>query len=377
MRQARRLIRLAAAKRRDDEPQRRRWNYRVRDTFGRAPPLPSDTRGETVLKSVPAWKRGRASYFISQNGSKAYWYGPSDPKRRPKRGFDVGSLEDLKLQARRGGVLLPARATPAPGSRKIAVDADLRDILERGDKIRIGDHAVFVKAVAEDHVMLRICWLFESNEDLPIFHMPPLGLGGRVALKARREAYENYLTQSTIVATRHIVLWLAAKEKYYAKRWRPSRYATKLKRRSRRHEQLAERIRWRTVYYQLVSERKPVVVDDDEDDAVVSAGGRRKKPNPLADRNAPAPESFADIEALKNQARENAYMGVGDGPPAIEETAWVECVDEASGKRAWRHRFTDEVTTEKPDELKTQRELDFEAAKRARTQKSVGRRGLL
>jgi len=123
-----------------------------------------------------------------------------------------------------------------------------------------------------------------------------------------------------------------------------------MKRRSKRHEELALRLKWRTVSYQATSD----LVDGDS--------GAENDVAPKVD-----PHTHEELEQQKQQQREDAYLGT-TAPP---ESEWEEFIE--NGQSGWRNQVTLEVAFEKPDELKTEAERARDQA-RKRMQKAKERR---
>lgn len=90
--------------------------YKISDVFGRAPVVYSDTTEEHALREVPWVFRQRAREHIWKNQSDWGFYRTSrtDPRKgEPKRGFAVGTIQELSEQAKKGGNKLLNRFTSA------------------------------------------------------------------------------------------------------------------------------------------------------------------------------------------------------------------------------------------------------------------------
>jgi len=107
------------AHRREDRLVRRTWPYQLASFFGLTPALHTDTREEQAIRHVPWWTRHRAREYIWTNKSDwAHFYTskpdqadffqsyreryniPHRHKGEAKRGFDVGTIEELADQVR-------------------------------------------------------------------------------------------------------------------------------------------------------------------------------------------------------------------------------------------------------------------------------------
>lgn len=365
MRSRRRIERMKWAKRRqEDRAQRKTLKFKVLDVLGRAPDLPSDTRREAVLKRIPVWRRSRAAYFVEQN----VWVAPSNLKHRPRRGFESYDLDVLRLQAQVGGVALPAFARPKAGSCIVEVTCvagfSLESRVRPGNRLRLGSTLVEVAprcdAVKRDRLTLRYCWRDDTTDQLPIFRLPPVvSVFGKLVLQIRREAYENVASQMVLEGVIKGVSVVASLEKRVARKFRSSNppLANVIKRASKRHYCIAQHLRWRTVAYQFDVRAHP-----SRGESIQGEGSSTNyKPATRLDA-VPVQATLDEREAAKEVARQNAYLG--NARP--EHSDWVKFIEASSGRMGWKNEFSGECTFEKPYDLKSQAELDFERAKQHR-----------
>ena len=355
------------------------------DLIGCAPFLSSDAKEQLAVKRVALWKhkssdeiflvksssgirhedfsarvyllfdyrRARARYFISQNGADICWRAndAADPKKCPARGFDVALLTELCDQAIYGGVRLPGRAFPLAGQKSVAVSHDLSGLVRQNDRIRIGKrlcriHAARPDAVAKESLQLRFCWLGENYSrelageggGLCLYRLPPQARAGKFWTMLGRTSYENQLTQGVIKRYRGLHVGIGHQQKILAKRLRPwlPKIAEKIKKWSKDHDLMQERIKWWTWDWQVLLE------------------ARQKKADREAVRQGMSMEAR---EAMRDEERKNAYMGLAPK----SETMWKQI--EVDGKPVWKHVKTGEITAEKPKELKSASELAHEEAK--------------
>lgn len=303
MRHRRRILRIAYAKRVADRPQRGSLRYRFLDYFGKAPNLASDSRSETVLKRIPAFRRRRAIKFISQNE----WVAPEDPKKLRKRGFDAfDDLDVLKLQARLGGVALPARGVPKAGSRHVEIYCadgfDLKCRVAPNDRLYLGKTLVYVVQVEAAKLTMRTCWLLDTDRDgqtFPIYLLPPLSSSvDRAVATWQILARENCVSQTIIECAHSVTVGVAETEKSVAKRYRRKypRMATRLKTRSKRHYRMAERIRWRTLVYQRAEDEALL-------DEMLAPPSTRKRQDKSQEE---------DVETALDKMREASYLAEDD-----------------------------------------------------------------
>ena len=130
--------------------------YRLRDVFGTNPPLKSDTREERALQRIPAFMRERAREYIWRNKEDWGYFRVSRTiprKGEPKVGFDVGSVEELIDQARRGGYRLPGRVSLVSGSREASCSVDLDQFALANRFVRI-DGSVYLVSEASGRVIV-------------------------------------------------------------------------------------------------------------------------------------------------------------------------------------------------------------------------------
>ena len=383
LKERRSALRRAWRRRKADDRIRTKLGYKLLDVIGKAPLLKSDTRKERVLKTVPQWKRAEATDFIEQNQPDDLWYVtfPTnfedlplnqgevlDRKKRPKRGFEIGEMDELRSQALRGGVLLPAKATPTPGKRTVLITKSLIDIVSPGDRLIIGKSFVRVErsedAVSDASIRLRWAWLPRKPDvTYSVYRLPPQEPLARFISLCCVRTSESCIAQQLIAERRvDAVNLLVSGERSLARKLRhrfPS-LANAVKRRSKHHEHLATRLKWRTVAYQAGSDDTP----QQSDHGLTSD---------VDDKPEAVPLTQAELDDQKNQRREDAYLGKQQQDPKQEDSNW----EEISGG-TWRNRVTGEESTEKPDDLKTSKELALEQAKRrmqkAKDQKQRRRR---
>jgi hypothetical protein len=213
-----RLRSMFRLRRREDALYRsQRW-YQVRDFFGRAPMLTSDSTEERVLKRMWLWSRESARRYILQNYDEWAYYrlrhrhppstahpqhAPQHPfqpqhdkhgkkqqpqqpqpspqqlqspsqavvpslhvhatrKGVPKRGFDVGDVDDLIEQAMYGGYRLPGRVTVRENDQYAETQYNLMPYLRRGEIVRIHRRYFGVIAVEATRVKLSRKWYISA-----------------------------------------------------------------------------------------------------------------------------------------------------------------------------------------------------------------------
>ena len=147
---------------------RKTVSYCVKDLIGMAPHLSTDTREETVLKTIPMFRRHQARKFISLNQSDLDFYQMccdiSDLQRKGirKRGFELGTLGELTNQALYGGFRLP-------GGIFLKFDSDVHrtytdlsclpsEVISVGCLIRINKEIFQVKDIKENSIKFDRPW---------------------------------------------------------------------------------------------------------------------------------------------------------------------------------------------------------------------------
>lgn len=169
----RRFFRLRQS---DDKHFRNKLIYRIRDVFGLNPPLKSDSREERALKSIPAFMREGAREYILKNKEDWAFFRLSrtDPRKGvPKMGFDVGSIEELADQAKRGGYRMPGRVSLIPGKSEAKCTANLDQFSIINRFIRIGESVYLVTDVGEKLIVLDRNAHPEAAESLALLYLLP------------------------------------------------------------------------------------------------------------------------------------------------------------------------------------------------------------
>ena len=91
-------------RKKETSKKRNTFTYKVLDFFSKAPILFSDTKEEKILKRVNIFWRQSVKQIIWKNQSDWGFYKHLNPcKGIPKRGFDVGTIEELIDQSQNGG----------------------------------------------------------------------------------------------------------------------------------------------------------------------------------------------------------------------------------------------------------------------------------
>lgn len=143
--------------------------YRFLLLFGWAPRLSGDTMEEAVLKTVSVLSRSRAMRYIYQNRQDLLWYPPpsADPmilagRAAAKRGFEVGTYEELCAQAKWKGVRLPGEVAVKYGACVIVTSKDLSDIVAENDLVRLKGRLMKVTSVSPAALEVDSYWAMPS-----------------------------------------------------------------------------------------------------------------------------------------------------------------------------------------------------------------------
>eukprot|EP01039_Chlorochromonas_danica_P008918 gene8917-9836_t len=175
MKKRRQLLRRAYRLRKKENLEiRSTWGYRFWTSWGRGPELVSDTREERVLNVLPWYRRPIAKTFIMANIEDWGWYqlssssstsisSSSTRKGNPRKGFEVGSIEELRDQARFGGYHMPGRVIVQVAERTFTTTQDLRDFLHPGELVRIRNRIFGVITVDQDSIKVNRLWREEHS----------------------------------------------------------------------------------------------------------------------------------------------------------------------------------------------------------------------
>lgn len=172
-----RVLRRQYNARRREQPKRETISYRFLDFIGCAPMLTSDTTEDIVLKHLPKLYRLRAKQYIDKNMEDwGYFREATHKKGTPHTGFDVGAVEELVDQAKRGGYRMPGRCFVKYAKSSFKTTVDLSQQLQVGDIIRIRRFLFRVRDVREDALVTDRRWRLmpdeEYNRGEVVYRMP-------------------------------------------------------------------------------------------------------------------------------------------------------------------------------------------------------------
>jgi hypothetical protein len=328
LRAGRRRMREQYRQRKQDDAVRRQRLYRLLDFFGRAPRLASDSKRERVLKHFPVPLRGIATRRIEGNLEFAAGQ-VKDRKKVPKRGFEVGTVEELVAQAWYGGTKLPGFYMLKEGERVVYSTADLREVLGPRSRVRVGDlifHVDPARGVTAKRIYLSRLWRRAGLDRVALYRMPELSrplqqlhdalfvlcdsTPAQLAIEGRAQVEDRIAS--------HLRQWAL-----YAKWLGMLALADYLDTAAGMRDVRARRIRYLLLEFQ---HRVPL----DEEQAVKAAQDNKE-----------AFDKAVEEAARKRQQYESRYM-------KKEELMWEDGRDPRSGKRFWTNKKTGEVTYENP-----------------------------
>eukprot|EP00752_Nemacystus_decipiens_P002143 g2042.t1 len=307
----------------DDRKRKALW-YEALDLAGLAPRLASDRVDEMVLKRIPRMARKRPRKYIALNREDDAWVpGKLDGRKGiVRRGFDFGKLDDLKDQAKRGGVRLPGGHSVVTGHRCIYTDPayNMGDFVKRGNVIRVYSELFHVEAIEADRIRVDRVWHKRKAERVLLYKMV-LNPRQKLLLRASKAIWSSqamqYGIQVTLVVEEDIVNRLLRKAAKRYKRKRKKRLYTLAKKTLKKSEEHIESLKLKLNSAQFGLD------------------------NSLADR-----ESI-DSTPDHKESSPNSVQGTAES-----DLAWVEQFDEESGRPIWRNTVTGDVTLHPPKGMK-------------------------
>lgn len=371
--------------RRAEMPIRQSLKYKALDLLGMAPPLFSDTREEQVLKRITVfgkqfareyiWKN-KSSFGFYERGANAGWQ-----KGDPMKGFDVGEIEELKQQARKGGYRMPGVVYLKKGETKHATSHDLSKLVQNGMLVRVGGSYFMVRRASENSILLDRIWRWESVSEgvicyrLPAYSDEPRRHQFKAIYYLSNFAISNPLSQ--FYFSQHFRLFDNLKgvaeyveriHKNYGFRrgsmeWR--RYAQKLERRAKWAQDLLDDVQEVVDLskQKSVKEKKPGA--EGGGGAVAAAlqeaaeAGEFKLPEDDSDEEnaddkpkerAPGERYYATEEELKERLKAEAAMSLEELIATRDD--WIERIDPMSENIFWTHKNTCEMVGDMPAALK-------------------------
>jgi len=373
--------------RRAEMPIRNSTQYKILDFMGLAPALLSDTREEQVLKRITVfgkqfareyiWKN-KASFGFYRSGKSAHW-----KKGDPKRGFDVGELEELQRQARQGGFRMPGKVILTQGETKHTTTHDLREFIKNGMLIRLNAAYFMVRHVSENSIRLDRIWRWESVPDgtvcyrLPAYSDEPRRLQFKVMYYLSNFAISNPLSQSFFRTHNRFFESVRGAAEYIEQvhknlgfrrgsmEWR--RCAQKLEKRAKWSHDLLDDTSAEVVdlsKQKSFKEKKPGAEGGGGAvaaalQAAAAAGEFRMPEEDSEDENvgdekpkerAPGERWYATEQELAARLAAEAAMSLDDLIATHDQ--WEECIDPMTENIFWTHKITFEMVADMPAALK-------------------------
>ncbi|CAN0081825.1 unnamed protein product [Scytosiphon promiscuus] len=308
-------------RKRDDRKRNAIW-FEGLDLLGLAPNLASDRLDEKVLKRVPRMARKRPRKYIALNREDDAWVPGKLEERKGvvKRGFNFGKFDELKDQAKRGGVRLPGGHSMRLGHRCIYTDPayNMAEFLKPKNVIRVHGELFNVEAVDGGRIRIDRVWHKQDANHVLLYKMV-LSRRQKLLLRLSRALWTSqavqYGIQMTLVLEEGPVNRLIRKAAKHYKRKRQKRLYALTKSTLKKSEEHIRALKFKLNTAQFG-------LDNSLTSGASNADSKEADPN----------RSIAET--------------------AESALAWVEDSDEASGRPLWRNTKTGEVTSIPPRGMK-------------------------
>ncbi|CAM9276018.1 unnamed protein product [Ectocarpus sp. 12 AP-2014] len=321
-------------RKRDDRKRNALW-YEALDLAGLAPRLASDRLDEQVLKRVPRRARARPRKYIALNREDDAWVeGKLDGRKARKLPtltlqtpglrlrrhfttcFDFGTVDELKDQAKRGGIRLPGGHTVKTGHRCIYTDPAyvMGDFVKPKNIIRVQGELFKVETVEADRIRVDRVWNKRGSKRVLLYKMV-LNPRQKLLLGASRVFWSSqavqYGIQVTLVLEEDVINRMLRKAAKYYKRKRRKRLYTLAKKTLKKTEE--------------------------------NVGSLKLKLN-IAQFGLDNSLLSGDLDG------ENKAAAADDSAPETAESAlaWIEVVNETTGRPRWRNTVTGEESSVPP-----------------------------
>ena len=327
--------------------------------------------------------RKRARNWIEQNLQDEYWFPEriKDRKKKPRRGFEVGTYEDLKAQALWGGVRLPGSHYIRQGMLEFRTEGEanhtLENFLQVNDRVRLGSRCYTVDKdvpVTKDMVPIDRAWRANTDKSLVVFKLQPQH---KYVALARKGIYSVIHSQIFQMGLRSLL----SGGEYFEKLLKLLNRLVK----DRLSMEMAKKLTKVVEWVEYKRKRGTYLLKD------------RQNRQTAADLERLEREALLNPEGVKNKDDKRAagYMddknavadpvgggggGEGEGDKKASKM-WDEQVDEETLKVIWINKETGEIRETKPEdedeEADTVQEEAFkEAQKRLAKMKKGGRKQL-
>ncbi|CAM9489971.1 unnamed protein product, partial [Chrysoparadoxa australica] len=296
-------------RKKDDAEYRSHVLYKLEDALGVATALKSDTLEEMLLKGLPRWKRAKARSDINNNREDILWFHKDEAKklkRQTRRGFEIGTKEELQDQVKSLGVRLPGTHTLKEGYRSITTSCDLSGIVKPKSYVRLGGESTVMKvnSVTDTRIVMDRVWRGADYEGTALVYCMRFGTKEKLKFRARRLALTNQVSQYAIdfvLIVEELLVNGLDKAQAKAKQQHSTWLYSKVKRHLKKHRRRVHRLNM------LLNENQS---------GLETPVKKEEKP---------------DREEEKRQKQEGTYLGGGN----IGQ--WMEKMDDVTGRPYWQH----------------------------------------
>jgi hypothetical protein len=368
---------------------RKKISYKIKDFLGVAPILKSDTLEEQTLKRHSIFRREKIRHFIYPNcddwgflQQKSLELDPPiEPTQKgsPRKGFDFGTPDELRDQAKYGGYRICGRINMKMGETQHDVDRDLSKFVKRGMLLRIGTAFFGVANFTEKTITLNRRWRFASKNGCIMYRLPCLKNDRyKAEYKYRMKLFDiftgNPICQGYLKTYEFLYEFGAKKARERAVEEKKAGFMAQ----SKKWNMIADRrdVKAGWAKNMIFQEGGPMDLANPDGtekvDPSLNARARRCVP---ANQRVPGEEWEANRE--ESNARDARELKMDDPALALEAHLWEEKLDVLRNRPYWVHRETKEYFMNMPRAVRA--EKDEEKKKKvlrkqfAEQQKKLGR----
>ena len=369
---------------------RNKLSYKIKNFFGVAPILQSDTLEEQTLKRHSIFRREKIRHFIHRNcddwgflQQKSLDLNPPIPptkKGSPRKGFDFGTPEELKDQAKYGGYRICGRINMKMGEIQHDVDADLSNYFKKGMLLRIGTAFFGVVTYTDKTVTLNRRWRFESKQGCLMYRLPCFQTDRYVKeYKNRMKLFDistgNFVCQSYLKGYEMLYAYMAKQARERATEEKKAGFMAQSKKWNMIAEHRDTKGAW--AHNMIFQNGGPMDLanpdgTERDDDPYMSAKGKRCVP---PNQRIPGEEWEANREEINLRDAREAKMD--DATLALEAPQWDERLDVLRNKPYWVHKETFEHMAHMPRAVRAEKDekkkKDILRKQFAEQQKKIGR----
>lgn len=309
-------------------------------------------------------------------------------KGSPKTGFDVGTEEELREQAKYGGNRMPGLVHMTQGQERHETTTDLRPVIQRGEYARVKKYMFIVLEVTRNSITFSRAWREKNSRGQLLYSLPSWQDD-----KWRRYYDQRYLSYDRFVGNPLVQYMLSYYEKINTSVANYAAQKVKITKRkgnmgsSSRWAQTVAKFRRRSVYANCLL-RDPVDISALSEKPNPYYGGvvldkflaaETEKPEDLYSAsekrvvNSRKPGVRWEATDREKMDRSKAERGLSQQELALDAEYWEEKVDPLSGLTYYQDRETGESMTTVPNAVKAHAALQkaedernkiFEEAKR-------------